>query len=55
MIVRRTLEGAPKWSLRDLRLDEARPGSGQHRSPTCAVQRREYSYHGLTSSWLWLW
>ena len=25
MIVRRRWEGAPKWSLRDLRLDEARP------------------------------
>lgn len=25
MMVRRTLEGAPKWTLRDLRLDEARP------------------------------
>jgi hypothetical protein len=25
MMVLRTLEGAPKWSLRDLRLDEARP------------------------------
>ena len=25
MIVRRMLEGAPKWTLRDLRLDEARP------------------------------
>lgn len=25
MMVRRTLDGAPKWTLRDLRLDEARP------------------------------
>ncbi len=29
MIVRRTLEGAPKWTLRDLRLEEARPWTCQ--------------------------